>query len=547
MKTPLKDWFGKNIQAIEGFQILMQECKIESRILMVVCLGAGDAFQKRYWPTLSQLVLQKKIKLAVVDSKPLSEKFRKIFDQHSPDWLRFIQCNLPQDGPLNTPDEEWYGFLTADIVFVLMPDHMHVKVAAEWLKHAKAIFVEKPYDRYLQEAEAFEDNIKAIYNMGKLPSTIVIPFDHYFGKIGNLILNNRMEEIVSDRCGHITNIKFSLTEPWPIEGQRAKSLEYGMIFDLFCHILAILHPFVNLDAIDFKVYPARHHGSLIGNSETYAFFTSKSTDSMNLLNSINIKGVVGKGVGKSEEKWLELIGTTGILRINFHKSDSGMFINKSGTYLKLDDLEDGHSNVLKTIFKGEYVENPVGGLTGDIALIILRKLFDCKNQVNNPNLVGYPLFLSSNDILNAKQRVIWKQPKAILFDADVLGSAALPADMLKCRSQDCWMWSIVKMGIAGTIPSEFLDILEYEAPDYWSLASLLDVPESNCVVVTQDLDNAKGAKSANMRVILIANSRNLQIPSTADLTISRFEDFSNWLRNNFLKDYWVKPNIVSGP
>lgn len=550
MKTPLKEWFEQNPKAVEGFRILMEEAKTEGRILMVVCLGAGDAFQKRYWPTLSQLILGNRIKLAIVDSFPLSDKLKDEFAQYPRFGIKFIQCKLGQVSSSQAPDEDLYGFLTADIVFVLVPDEIHVNAANDWLRRAKAIFVEKPYNRDLKEAEKFEETLTTIHKMGKLPSTIVIPFDHYFGKIEKFILQNNRDEIFRHIGDHIKTIKFSLTENWPIERQRVKSLEYGMIFDLFCHILAIIHPFVNLKEINLlRTKAARHHGSLIGSSDTYALFTFNAPSITNVHEIINIEGMVGKGVGQKEEKWLELIGPTGTLRIDFRRDGGGIFIRKhTHRDLRLADLEDGHRNVLKIIFEGRYVDTPAGGMTGDIALNILHLLFESKVQLI-PNLSGYPLFSSTDDILNAiNNHNPWKIPKAILFDADVLGTAALPVEKLKCPTQKCWIWSIVKMGVVGNvIPMGFSDVFEYSDTDYDKMANHLDVQLHDCVFVTQDPNKVIVARESNMRIVFVINSGNPVPQSSVDCIVTKFEDFKQWLEDDFLKDYWVKPNKSNGP
>jgi len=58
----------------------------------------------------------------------------------------------------------------------------------------------------------------------------------------------------------------------------------------------------------------------------------------------------------------------------------------------------------------------------------------------------------------------------------------------------------------------------------------------------------KKAKSANMRVVFVTNQNadwgNPALLSTSDLIVPNFDDFKQWLENDFLKDYWVKPKRI---
>jgi hypothetical protein len=166
-------------------------------------------------------------------------------------------------------------------------------------------------------------------------------------------------------------------------------LEAGMIYDLFSHVLAMLSIELNLSSFrsdqirEIKV--ARHKNCPTSvDCETFASFDFWLFDYHG--RRVDVKGIVGKGVGNRDEKFLNLVGEHGLISCDLGTKRSGqtwIYKEKSGGKVKrpIYRIGKGHPEFLEAILGGTYIEQPVGGLTGDIAIEILSILGAIRGRI----------------------------------------------------------------------------------------------------------------------------------------------------------------------
>ena len=419
----LRDQLAKDTQRNADLRRLMLMCRTEAQIVHVVCIGAGDAFISRYWPTLRREASgRKRLQLTVADVDELEklaanrvEKAEQSDDKRAATDLRALYNQLIEDvkdgSPvkyvnLNNPeDESWYNHLRADIVFILVPDAMHISKAETWLKRSSLIFIEKPYNRDVREAQEFEKDLRTMVDHmgGDLPVTWVCPFDHYLAKIFHYDAKKARDQLF-ERIGALSRVEFEILESGPIESWRAPSLEAGMIYDLFSHVLAMISAELNLSSFRFnrirEIKVAQHQDCPSPvTSETFAYFDFDLLDYEG--KRIRVTGSVGKGVGSSDEKFLNFVGERGLIKCDLGPSSlNGIQIaeGKSGKEKPLYEVGHGHSEFLKTLLEGRYLEEPVGGLTGEIAIEILRILAAIRDRVPS-KISKHKIGMEKRDIL----------------------------------------------------------------------------------------------------------------------------------------------------
>lgn len=428
MSTALVEEFRSNPERSRRLADLMNMCRDGYRVVTVLVVGAGDAFINRYWPKLQLLVNTGRVKLTVVDREPVESLIEKKLhlaqesgEQKSAQKLKELYGDLQrmlkeQPGEvkyLNSQDPQdrsWYEHLTQDIVFVLVPDDIHIKYAGHWLKRATLVVVEKPYNRDLVEAMRFEDVLNSIISIrGNAPHTYVVCIDHYLAKIFRYVMR-RHEEALEAQVGVIQRIEFSICETGGVEPWRAASLDAGMIYDLFCHLLAQICPFVDLgtflhgDESRREILIAQHERCPQPfNGESYASIRADLRDFNN--RRVTLTGCVGKGVGNEDLKFLKIIGENGILIGDFGpRSDGKISLDVSGARRPLFEIGKGHAEMLDAIFEGRFVEEPVGGLTGETAILILQILTSIRNKIERhgkrfkEGMGIYPIGASPEDI-----------------------------------------------------------------------------------------------------------------------------------------------------
>jgi hypothetical protein len=417
--TTASDLWGQDSPRNADLRRLMLMCKTGGQFIYLVCVGAGDAFINRYFPTLRMYVNQNKLRLLVADEKPLERIIQERVgqalrsDKKAADNLKekyeefasYVKGDKPVlfVNTLDDHDKIWYDHIRADIVLVLVPDDVHIRVAKRWLNRSTLILVEKPYNRDLEEVKQFEDDLKRITNEpgGPHPITWVCPFDHYLAKIADYAVNKESSfvpfnrERLIERIGGLKSVEFGLLEAGPVESWRLKSLEAGMIYDLFSHVLAMLDLEVRVETFSHervnRIAVARHsiqpiRGKARTNkdtfiAETFAYFDFKLFDRNG--NRIPITGSVGKGVGDRDDKFLTFTGETGWLKcdLNPHGSKEILIKESRDDAGSIATIKGGHAEFIATLLDGKYIEEPIGRLAGDTAVQILHILNSIRGRI----------------------------------------------------------------------------------------------------------------------------------------------------------------------
>ena len=394
---------------------LMLMARTHAQVIQVVSIGAGDAFIERYWPRLRSAVELGHISLLIVDNQPLSELAAQKVDlakdagetsaargleraygqlmqdieaHHNthvddPRWIHFVNLSDPSG-------QAWLDRIRADVVFVLVPDYAHIRVAQRWLRRATLIMIEKPYDKEYPTALDFEKALNQMLKAtdeatgGELPGTVVSPFDHYLAKIHNYVRRQKADHLES-QIGSVSGVAFALLESGPVEKWRAATLKGGMVYDLFSHVLAMLSVELNLSSFQTShrrtmISVARHSGLEDFEGDTFADF---QFDMKNHVGApISVKGQVGKGVGEQDEKHLTLIGQYARLHFELGRSDPGIFkVDSNERRVKLYDINEGHKEFLDSILGGRFQEDKIGWLKGDVALQILRTIYNIRKAM----------------------------------------------------------------------------------------------------------------------------------------------------------------------
>lgn len=423
----LKEKFSSDGNQTLLLRALMLMASKSCQQIAVCCVGAGDAFF-RYWPKLREQVTRRRIRLTIADVKPLAQLHQErvgearkagreadadVIDaryeqlqkeiERNPEWIQF----LDKEGT----GKERYAHMKADVVFILVPDNMHIREARPWLKRATIVFIEKPYNRDLKEAQEFEEELRDLVsrNPGGVPVTIVIGIDHYLAKINEYLSAEETDELLN-RIGIVQRIEFRLLESRPVEEWRKEALQAGMVYDLFVHILALISNHVDLGSFRLygktRILAAKHiEPKSPINGEDYVWTETLLQDFRE--REVKLVGALGKGVGSADEKHLVLVGTEGKFYYQLDPKKAG------GVYLlegdrdtpdeaegggKISDIGKGHPEILDALFRGRYIEDPVGGLPGNVAIQILEVSRQIRDQIEGKELAKYKVGACVEDI-----------------------------------------------------------------------------------------------------------------------------------------------------
>ncbi len=374
----------------------------------ILIVGAGDAFIQRYWPHLRQYVNRRKVILSVADRGSLEElvevKTGKLAASNDPDLIKigekiksqyaefqqFIKAGKAVQYFNLLGDEGSFRYdqlHTADIVFVLVPDHVHLLETRKWLRRAELIFVEKPYASTHQEAEDFAAEYESIRESEKFAGDFaaVVPFDHCLAKVFEYMRSETALQL-PEHIGRMQSIDFSFTESKPPESHRIETLSRGLIADLYPHILSLLSLFANLDAIDQdgrKLSVSRLDGSGI-EKETFARIESYLPTYTSGV--VPIDGMLGKGIGEHDEKYMLVRGSKGSLLFNFARHPSFgeptiAIVPQEGLnpdIVRMNSIctmyTSGHMEFIQQLLSGKYLQEPCGGLLRSQAHQILLEL-----------------------------------------------------------------------------------------------------------------------------------------------------------------------------
>jgi hypothetical protein len=177
------------------------------------------------------------------------------------------------------------------------------------------------------------------------------------------------------RIGKIEKIEFHILEPWGIPLKRVEALDKGMIFDLFCHVLAIVGAVIDqnltpsasiLPTVELREVKAARYINCPISGETFA-----RTEF--IIDNIEVVSAIGKGVGIAEDKLMIISGSKGKIKLDIAKDDFLVF-DHHGNQQGQGKLEPRHvESFLEAVLqRGNSILAP-GVLGFDAALEILDK------------------------------------------------------------------------------------------------------------------------------------------------------------------------------
>ncbi|MBU7013004.1 MAG: hypothetical protein HXS46_20160 [Theionarchaea archaeon] len=338
----------------------------------------GDWAQKSYFKALVEKARQEKIELYAVDVKspPFAEPYKN--------GIYFVDKKL---------DVTQYDTIdNVDYVFTAAPHEFHCAIAEHWLKKGKLnkngqIFIEKPLDSSVSNIEKLE-TIKGAKEK-------IIAIDHYIPKILPLI--KELEEN-KKRYGKILKMRFNILESDPILESRRKTLDEGLILDIYPHILAIFTKIMNtqnkfqLKASTFEildVYTGKYELAPI-TGETFAHIVAR-------IEEIGIENYIGKAVGAGDSKILKILFEKGSLMADFV---SGQFLLRTEDGEIPGHLQKRHiSFLLDDIIDREFRRDEFlsKSLDFDEAFEIVKIISIIREKSNIP--MEYKKFSPLDDIL----------------------------------------------------------------------------------------------------------------------------------------------------
>jgi predicted dehydrogenase len=289
------------------------------KVILEGCNGDW-AHQKRYLPILLGKATQGDIELLAIDiesdiklSDPMTEKNWEAAGGQKARYIRKVDNTLVSN-----------KLPKADYVFIVTPDNVHCEIASFWLERLTPegkIFIEKPLDASLVSASELKKKITK--------KETVFAFDHYRARSYPFLKN---KDKYLKMIGKVNQIKFHILEDEMVPAARAKALDKGMIFDLFCHGLAVLFALKEPTKVELKeVKAARYAGSPIS-GDTFAWIRFV------MNNKIQVDSAIGKCVGTSKDKFMSIVGSSGEIFLDFQNDK---FIVKD---LKSKVIEHGDLN-----------------------------------------------------------------------------------------------------------------------------------------------------------------------------------------------------------
>lgn len=327
----------------------------------------GEWAQKRYLPLLIEKILKENFELWAIDI----DSWIKLSDSKLVELWKTAQSKNKAHYLDKIKNKKSYERLSdADYVFIVTPDRFHCDIAESWLGRLKQhgrIFIEKPLDASMQRAKKLKKKVS--------DSDIIYGVDHYLAKIHPFLQNKigYLEEI-----GQIEKIKICILESSDISENRTKSLEGGMIFDLFSHVLPLLSGVLNLKHLSTvikldEVKAAKYSGTPIP-GETFSWIKFHSDD-------VEIEAMVGKSVGTSNDRFMEICGSEGEIHLDFDKAKFFVF-NSHNCIKEQRNLNSQHiESFLEEILQGREPLSVPGVLSFDESFETLLVLDNIKKRI----------------------------------------------------------------------------------------------------------------------------------------------------------------------
>lgn len=326
----------------------------------------GDWAQKHYLLSLAQKAKEGELELLAIDIVPELGDFAPELWHAAQAQNRAHYLNKSQY------KEEYHQLTDVDCVFIVAPDQFHCQIAEFWLSRLTPkgkIFIEKPLDASVQSALRLKEKI------GK--DKVIYAFDHYLAR-AEPFLRDKTKYL--KRVGSIRKFEFHILEPFGIPPNRVKTLDKGVIFDLFSHVLALVARVINSSTtafdqrISLKQVKAAKYIDCPISGESFAWITFSIDD-------VPITAIVGKCVATSEDKFMTLHGTTGRIELDFVKNEF-FIIDSRG--IQQERLEENQVESFLEFVLGKHTSplSAPGALSFDIALEILRVLEKSKKQIS---------------------------------------------------------------------------------------------------------------------------------------------------------------------
>jgi len=345
----------------------------------------GEWAQECYLPLLTKKAAKEEIELWAVDiqhglklSNPEIEK----------DWRVAKSKNKTCYLNKSTDRQSYRELSDADYVFIVTPDKYHRKVAESWLGRLAPegkIFIEKPLDACVESACKLKERIEKENRIAN-----VFAFDHYLARAYPFLRHSA--KYLKQVGG--AEIRFHSLEPSKIRENREKTLDKGMIFDLFSHVLALVCSTVEqnstcsatkLQTVRLKEVKAAQYAGCPISGETFAWIRFM------VNHDIQVISAVGKCVGTTEDKHMTLYRTKLKIELNLKPKESKFSIfNSQGKQTDGGDLDpEPVGSFLKGILQGQEPLLTPGVLSFDTALEILKRLDEAKKQFQVDKIAKY--------------------------------------------------------------------------------------------------------------------------------------------------------------
>lgn len=293
------------------------------RPLVLLVQGAGEWVEAAFRPTFTALVKEGH-RLSVFYADDTSWKGTR------PAWTKTLYSWETYLDKADAHDLTLYHNILArvDAVVIATPDVTHAALARECVRRrVPLVLVEKPFDSHHANIDAL------VRGMGLHPyHRAVLGLDHYM--FYTAVVRSMMPAIQRHLGGALAHVAFYMTETKPIEHERERSLQYGLMLDLLPHMLALLTYFGTLHTVDdLRIGAAGQYAPLLSQDkagcqyadlsawyvgETYARVQFTYEDYAG--NRVPCLGVVGKGLA-AEVKYLEVTGINGnAVRIDLNRA-----------------------------------------------------------------------------------------------------------------------------------------------------------------------------------------------------------------------------------
>ena len=335
----------------------------------------GEWAQERYLPLLVDRAANGGCELWAID---LDDGILLTNDKIQESWT-IAQARGQAHYLSKLKDKQSYNkLLDATHVFIVTPDQYHCQIAEFWLERLAPngkIFIEKPLDASMRSADELRKDIKR-----KKQEDTIFMFDHYLARARPLMEDwPRYLKLI----GGIEKIDASILESSTIKPNRVKTLEKGIIFDLFGHILALSGALIEqnltpsphiLQKVEIKGVKAAQYLNSPISGETFSEIRFN-------INNVAVTGSMGQGVGREDNKEMTVYGSKGIINLDFQNDTFAC--NPEGQPKSRGKLEARHVETFleELIGRNKQSISIPGVLDFDAAFEILSILNKAKAQM----------------------------------------------------------------------------------------------------------------------------------------------------------------------